>query len=270
LRTLTVTWNGTAWNVTPSPSPGGEALNRLEAVSCVTPRFCVAVGTYREDDAPDFPFHTLVETWDGTRWRVTPSPTLPGCCDFVYLYGVSCVSTSWCVAVGTDSYAGRSLIETWDGNAWKVVQRRRIGIESGFWSVSCTSRKWCVAVGFYIESDGSPLQGLVESWDGDAWKVASLPGPQQFEYPDVSCATSRSCVVVADYYDAALASNQPLIESWDGTTWTAIPSPDPTSSAISLSSVSCATPTSCSAVGSYAGGNPPRVRTLALHTQRNM
>jgi hypothetical protein len=97
-ETLVETWDGTAWSIVPSPSPGTEydATNSLNSVSCVSATSCVAVGGYY-DGAVSAP--TLVETWDGTSWTVTPSPNQVALGNT--LNGVSCVSTTSCVAIGT-------------------------------------------------------------------------------------------------------------------------------------------------------------------------
>ena len=50
------------------------------------------------------------------------------------LSSVSCVSTSWCVAVGsTGSVDGvETLIETWDGSSWTVVDSPTSGTREDF------------------------------------------------------------------------------------------------------------------------------------------
>ena len=38
-------WDGSTWTVQPSANPTGAAASTLDAVSCASPRFCVAVGS---------------------------------------------------------------------------------------------------------------------------------------------------------------------------------------------------------------------------------
>src|SRR2546427_1585311 len=66
------------------------------------------------------------------------------------LYDVSCVSVTFCVAVGGYRAPGefRTLIESWDGRAWHIVPSPRPG-DSGLNGVSCVSVTSCTAVGFY-------------------------------------------------------------------------------------------------------------------------
>ena len=78
-----------------------------------------------------------------------------------------------------------------------------------------------------------------------------------FDYPgegilnrfDLSCPTSTSCFVLS-FFDGSSTSFRTLMERWDGTTWTELPVPDLDGASLSLTGVSCVSPTSCFAVGS--------------------
>ena len=63
--------------------------------------------------------------WNGTTWSPLTMPTVADTSDPV-LSDVSCVTTSFCIAVGYAYYSGgstyTSLIEQWNGTAWTVVQ----------------------------------------------------------------------------------------------------------------------------------------------------
>jgi hypothetical protein len=93
--TLTETWDGTSWMVVPSPSPGKER-NILDAVSCTSTTNCVSTG-YLQNKAK-LAVQTLVESWDGTNWSVTPSATRTTSSELNG--GVSCADSMNCVAVG--------------------------------------------------------------------------------------------------------------------------------------------------------------------------
>jgi hypothetical protein len=87
-------WDGSAWTTLAHPSPGTNAL--LYAVSCDQSADCVAVGSYDPHQRSSL---TLVESWDGTTWSVTPSPE--GNSSFSGLGAVSCSDPNDCVGVGT-------------------------------------------------------------------------------------------------------------------------------------------------------------------------
>ncbi len=62
----------TPWSVMPFSGPVG-ASNDLFGVSCLGPISCVAVGeSYSVSTST---LDTLVLSWDGTTWSVTPAPT---------------------------------------------------------------------------------------------------------------------------------------------------------------------------------------------------
>jgi len=73
--TLITRWNGTRWVRVPSPNPGGTgstAFNWLNAVAALSSSRAWAVGA--SATSPTTTGHTLVEHWNGTAWKVQPSP----------------------------------------------------------------------------------------------------------------------------------------------------------------------------------------------------
>ncbi len=118
-------WNGKKWSLTKLPQPSGAATgkqNHLWSVDCSAPADCWAVGDY---DNPAGAMLNQALRWNGKMWRLvkTPQPggtTLPQ--DLNVLYSVSCVSSSYCSAVGTSqSSAHQSLNQAlrWNGRKWK-------------------------------------------------------------------------------------------------------------------------------------------------------
>lgn len=70
------TWNGTTWSMQPFPVPPDSDGATLTGVSCTSPSFCEAVGSYFDLGLPDFPENvTLAATWDGTSWTCSQRPT---------------------------------------------------------------------------------------------------------------------------------------------------------------------------------------------------
>jgi hypothetical protein len=102
-------WDGTDWSTVASPTPPGDLPAwSLQGVSCPSPTNCFAIGssgTYaigRESNTK-----TLVEHWNGSRWSILPSPN-PSQPEQAALFGVSCPSTTVCMAVG-DHYTSTDL-----------------------------------------------------------------------------------------------------------------------------------------------------------------
>jgi hypothetical protein len=118
--TLAEAWNGATWSTQPTPNPAGSSDVVLSAVSCRSASACTAVGSYTSIKfGSQFP---LAESWNGSGWSITPTPTLRGAEGPVLgrLTGVSCSSSTACVAVGDfKSNDGPKLFdEAWNGSSW--------------------------------------------------------------------------------------------------------------------------------------------------------
>ena len=141
-QTLTEFWNGTKWSIVPSPDIGhGTNENFLTGVSCISPAACTAVGQYGvAHSAP------LVESWNGTRWTIVPSPNRN---DSGVLNGVSCASLTSCVAVGTyfsgPYVVNKTLTESWNGTRWSAGPTPKG--QSQLFGASCVSATDCWAAG---------------------------------------------------------------------------------------------------------------------------
>ena len=119
--TAVVHWDGRRWSTVPSPSRSGPS-NMLEDVTAIAPDDVWAVG---ESGARVAGFdRTLVEHWDGERWRIVPSPS-PGATDD-YLHGVSAGGADdvWAVGEVSDNNRTKSvdLALHWDGHRWTRVK----------------------------------------------------------------------------------------------------------------------------------------------------
>jgi hypothetical protein len=247
--TLVLTWNGTSWTQATSPSPG--QFPNLRSVSCVSAEWCIAVGEYYFQQNND----ALVLLWNGSVWTQASSSvvaTTSG--NDLEINSVSCVSTSFCTAVGWYNYqpenAGavhRTLVVSWNGTIWSVVESPNIGNENTeLYSVSCVTASSCVAAGI------AALATLVLSWNGAVWTPVTSPSPGEngVILNSVSCVTSSSCVAVG-----FIVADLTFVMSWDGSTWATVPSPnvDPENPADHLSSVSCVNSSWCVAVGETSG-----------------
>ncbi len=212
--TLTEQWNGIAWSVDPSPTPGmgtSSVPPELDGVTCTSAAKCTSVGwTFNKHHQT-----TLIESWNGTKWRVISSPS-PGTQD--QLFGVSCPKSNSCKAVGY-YYDGsdQTLVESLTGTVWSIDESPNRHKEDELAAVSCTSNSDCVAVG---SIEGSRLRPVIESWSGDTWSIAPSPKPEgNGPYPSqlygVACSAFASCVAVgyvAPDTPPAQGINQTLVE----------------------------------------------------------
>jgi len=251
-------WNGTRWSIITPPNPTGVQFVQFSAVSCSTATTCFAVGSDENETSEQ----ALVERWNGTRWSITPSP-LPAGVQDTQLNGVSCQSATDCTAVGSgEALAGsrspgvRTFVERWNGTSWAAAASADpTGVPlAALVGVSCSSSTNCVAVGVDASSETAPSKPFAEDWNGTTWTLAAVPNPNgatNTELVSVSCRSSNSCYAVGAYATAT-ASNT-LVEHWNGTSWSLVDDPNPPGArAALLNGVSCPSPTSCTAVGSYS------------------
>jgi hypothetical protein len=199
-----------------------------------------------------------------TGWVIqpTPNPAANGS----DLVGVSCASATSCTAVGY--YFGvtpSTLAEYWNGSTWAIQATPTPASGGALHGVSCTSATSCTAVGQADMSTGG-FATLAEYWNGTVWAVQATPNPPgstDSYLLGVSCASATSCTAVGQYSNGS--GPVTLAEYWNGTVWAVQATPNPAGSTDSyqLNGVSCASATSCTAVGQGANDNTDIPEPLA-------
>ena len=236
--TLTMTWSGKAWTIEPSPSPSSTE-NGFLGVSCNSASACTAAGAMVGTKSPAL---LLVEVWDGTNWS-TQHAFLKRAELGAGLYSVSCTSTSFCLAVGSDELQD-PIAEIWNGTDWKLTPAPAENGGGGFTDVACITATDCVAVG----APDTEQDGLAEQWNGKTWTVLQTPAGEG-ELESVSCTSATACIAVGTTY--AETGPAPLAESWNGTQWSLMKTPAAGAGAeeTELLADSCGSAQSCVAVG---------------------
>jgi hypothetical protein len=252
------------------PDPGAF----LAAVSCPAAQTCFAVGGYNVG----FRRTPLVERRTGPNTWVGTSPALPSDADPTYdveLVDVDCASATFCVAVGTyldDSVPTqlfRPLIETWNGSAWTPSTTLLPVADADYTQadliedVDCPTTTTCVAVGRYDTTTGD-LVGLTLTLTGGSWASQAVPAfaaGSTSELYSVDCPSASSCVAAGEEASAA-AVRTPLLATGPPGALAAAGSvglpadKNTTDPQVELRHVSCASPTSCVAAGSYRTVEP--------------
>ena len=251
------------WSLDASPSLSTSATqdNGLGSVSCVSEKFCVAVGYYAN---PSSRPQDMVLVWNGTRWLIDSSPSLSTAASG--LTSVSCASVNFCVATGYNMNTSgnpQNLLLTWNGSTWTLDTAASLSTSATqfnmLYSISCASVSFCVAVGVYINGSGNPQTTLL-IWNGSTWKLdtaASLSTPtgQPGGFMSISCTSASFCVAAGFYSPDKMAQNLLLV--WNGNTWsldTASSLSTSTSQFNELKSVSCASASFCVAAGLFYNG----------------
>jgi hypothetical protein len=209
---LTEVWNGSSWREVPAPAPSGALGMGLTSVFCSSAARCVAVGSYWTDPHGQLDL-TLAEAWNGSAWRILPTPD-PGPSNG--LNAVACASQRSCMAVGgytTEQGVAHNLAEAWNGKKWRAVRAPGpVGYGPGLIHVSCPSAASCMAVGNYLTNFGVVSHDLAERWNGKVWRVVKTAGPGG-GLSDVSCTRAARCIAVGQ------TGSHTLAEMWNGVRW---------------------------------------------------
>jgi hypothetical protein len=115
-KALVMHWDGRQWTIVPGNTPDGDAAllgvlatwtHNIWAVGIIHPSACSNGGPKCQ---------TLIEHWNGKRWKVLPSPNPPsGYLNLLWAASATSRGNIW--AVGTTDY-GSTLIVHWNGAAW--------------------------------------------------------------------------------------------------------------------------------------------------------
>jgi hypothetical protein len=122
-------WNGSIWKgARILPQPKAMVLASPSAVSCPVTTRCLAVGFDRVPGKNNaYPNQALAEFFNGRGWTRLSVPAPAGAADTEFA-GVSCVSATSCVAVGSTVYFTNpktshvtALTGIWNGKHWRLV-----------------------------------------------------------------------------------------------------------------------------------------------------
>jgi hypothetical protein len=212
-------WNGKAWRVQHLPNPAGSQQAELNAVSCSSAAACVAVGSYI--DLAGSVVFGLAEHWNGRSWTLQKIRD-PAGSDNTKLYGVSCISSQTCIAVGFSSYGTDTyqdaLAEQWNGRSWAILDTAGPSRnDDSLANVSCTSAQACTAVG--ARGSGGTL---AERLNGSSWTIerTSNQAGRDQELNGVSCSSQLACTAVRSDHPAGAPGpdSSTLAASWTGGT----------------------------------------------------
>ncbi|HEX7278723.1 MAG TPA: fibronectin type III domain-containing protein [Solirubrobacterales bacterium] len=260
---MALRWNGTAWSEQAPAKKSGATHTRLLGIDCPSETRCLAVGNHQSAGGPSL----LSEIWNEGKWTVqtTPLPSESTSSEFV---AIGCNSTANCTAVGSATIGGvkKAIAERWTSPNWALSS---IPIPEGAESsqldgVDCLWSNFCVAVGRFTSS--KVVESFVLFWDGTEWSQQNVTAPVgavETFLTDVSCTpTPNRCMAVGGWKNSS-SERFTLAYRFNGvSTWTLQSTPNPSGGKQSVfEDVSCATETSCTAVGNWVGSGS--TKTLA-------
>ena len=265
------------------PKPGTFSL--LNGVYCVTAADCWAVGQYGTAHQGD---RNEVLHWNGATWRAVAAPNPGGhaVSSASELFSIRCASAKDCWAVGDYTAHGADLNEMlrWNGSRWfKVATPTPAGTMPGsineLFDVTCLTSSQCWAVGEYgTEGITGVVRNQVLRWNGRAWSQVPTPEPAGTTSSDINildairCMSATRCLAVG--LDGVITgpptvANEAL--AWNGKKWSTLATPQPGGTTTTgdqnvLVGLTCASPTSCWAVGVYGTeATPALLANEVLH-----
>jgi outer membrane protein OmpA-like peptidoglycan-associated protein len=257
----------------PSAS-GTSAGNTLNAVSCVSPGNCVAVGQLATAAGEV----ALIDVQTAQVWSTVTAPTRSDASAHPSnsLAAVDCPAVGACVAVGQYLDASgheRALLEVETSGSWAAVPTplpAGAGASSSLDGIDCYLAGACVAVGQY-EDGAHHEQALLVVDDSGAWSAVTAPLPSGADTTgaanalySVSCTSATDCAAVGSYLARVPASScvhddcqESLLDVEAAGTWSAATAPLPFDASPSpatgdaLNTIDCSSVGNCVAGGSY-------------------
>jgi hypothetical protein len=245
-RALVEHWAGRRWQVVRVPQPAAHNAY-LFAAAAVSATDVWAVGY--TDNARYLRERTLTEHWNGSAWRIVPSPS-SGVLDAVAADPAGGV---W--AVGSTG-GGRSLAERWTGSRWSVAATPspgRFGDDLAGVTAAGPDDVW--AAGTTGTSKYGSTAVLTEHWTGTRWSVVTAPRLGiGSEFRAVTSAGRSDVWAVGDYQVQTPTGTAylTLTERWAGARWSIVTSPSPTGDD-DFGGVAAVSPDDIWAVGGRAG-----------------
>jgi hypothetical protein len=252
-------WDGRRWSDYELAARFNRGDNNADtsSVTCVSPSFCVAAGSYGTNlPSNESQSGAFVATWNGRIWSDQALGGGPG---NSAVSSVSCVSTTFCVA----GDGGGAYVWTWNGTRWighDFASLNRFG-NSGITSVSCASVNFCMAGDSSdTTKDGTNYLDFVLIWNGRSWRnqelATALNTGQQGFVNSVSCTSANFCAV-AGQYATQFGDPRSFAATWNGKKWSYQRIEVRSNAAVEggIYSVSCASASFCVGGGAVPFGN---------------
>ena len=206
------------WSKVASPNVGTSS-NSLNGVAAISSNDVWAVGDYANSNGG----LTFTEHWNGSKWKVVPSPNVNNSLSNS-LSGVAAIAANNVWAVGSyndPSNTVLTLIEHWDGSQWSIVQSPNVPfVFNTLTAISFVSATDIWAVGNLSGNNG--FQPLFEHWNGTSWSIVQSQGAGQLNA--VAAIASNDVWAVGTISGSNI---QTLTEHWNGSAWSVVSSSGP-------------------------------------------
>jgi hypothetical protein len=261
-------WDGKSWTQVPTASLSDTAaFNSILALSAND------VWAGGQVVIPNVAIEPLFEHWNGQLWTVVSGPAESA---FIRKLAGTGPTDIWAVGYSTSATA-KPVIEHFNGKQWTHVPAPFPGLGGELLGVVALSPSNAWAVGFATLAPvgnkqqflGSPVQTLIEHWDGNSWQVVPSPNigtPSVFQRNELYAvaALSPTDIWTAGQFQLPDGSGSQITLAlhWDGTVWSIAAVPN-VGLAGGLRGVAVAQPSTVILVGAGAfGGMLPDLSPL--------
>lgn len=174
--------------------------------------------------------------WNGASWALQTGSVVSSIPSVEY-FGIFCVASNNCMAVGTNS--GAPNIVFWNGSVWNNATITGTPRNAILYGLHCNSPTNCWAVGERQSGNRSFYQGSAGTWVGYAQSSTTFPNGV-FPFRGVFCISDNDCWAVGN--GRTFARKASSSTTWTAVTTASIP-------AIQYNSIYCNNTNDCWAVG---------------------
>jgi hypothetical protein len=215
-------WDGTSWSFVPADQV--SINNVLDGVAVVSTNDVWAVGS--KEVGGGGRDHSLIEHWNGTRWRAVPIPDPPGA-DFLHKVAVVSANDVWAVGTYAPNLQTLPLAMHWNGATWSIVPvPAHPTLSTVLTDVVALASNDVWAVGSAFDPTiPSRSRTFIVHWDGRVWTRIISPDTGRFNadgFATVTAIAPNDIWAVGNYVDNG---EKTLTEHWNGTAWSILPAP---------------------------------------------
>ncbi len=269
-------WNGSSWERTEVPAPGGAKSSTLTGVACRELPFfleqCFVSGHYVNSSGAERAFG---ESWEAeagfSRWTVE-TVALPAEAKSTSLSAVAC-SEKICLAVGhyvTSAGTEKTFAVQPGGGEWSINETPNPAEakSSTFIGVACEKEtEDCDAVGHYVSGAGTETV-LAEVLIAKKWTIQTPLIPAEAKSSSLDAVSCPFGCTVAGHYVNGAGKEVTLAENWNIEKWTIQESANPAEAkSATLAGIVCSGIEACTAVGSYVNSAGKELTLAETYTK---
>jgi hypothetical protein len=199
-------WDGATWSVVASPATGTTYGAYLFGVKEISTNNVWAVGsTFINVGAGQ----TLIEHWNGKKWKIVPSPNVNTINDQIISVVANGATDVWAGGGYTSATTNthQTLFEHWNGTAWSIVASPNINTnDNNINGMAALSPTKVYGTGDYFNGTGFSSQA--EDWNGSTWAIQSSPnnGSSSTNLFGMAGSSATGAISVGDYFPGAYAN----------------------------------------------------------------